>query len=188
MSAKIRNQARCLEILGREGHEILKKFSNKVQSGDSDNMEAQAARKYWPALFGKSFKRNEEDFFNACVNYGYAIVRGALARAVVSRGLHPSFGLHHANSLNPFNLVDDLFEPFRPYVDLFVATNFKEAREDLDKEIRMALANLLNLDLLIEGESFSVLRASERVASSYVEALKNKDPQKLVCPELKDEQ
>ncbi|MFN8710057.1 MAG: type II CRISPR-associated endonuclease Cas1 [Planctomyces sp.] len=90
----------------------------QVRSGDPSNVEARAARRYWPALFGNEFRRDRgaEDV-NAMLNYGYAILRAAMARAVCASGLHPSVGLHHHNKYNSWCLADDLMEPFRPCVD-----------------------------------------------------------------------
>jgi len=93
----------------------------KIASGDSTNIEAQAARHYWPRMMGPNFRRNvnlaDE---NALLNYGYTVFRSAAARAVVAAGLHPTIGLFHANRGNAFALADDMMEPFRPLVDCVV--------------------------------------------------------------------
>lgn len=78
---------------------------------------------YFPALFGTGFSRGSDDIRNAALNYGYAILRGAIARNLVIHGLEPCIGIHHRSELNNFNLADDIIEPFRPAVDLFVATH-----------------------------------------------------------------
>lgn len=126
--AKIKNQAQALEkcVLPHENSvkkdiAALKFLAQRVRSGDSDNKEAQAARIYWQALFGKKFLRNaEEEGINSFLNYGYAIVRAVCARALCASGFLPMFGIHHHNQFNAFCLADDIMEPFRPFVDCLV--------------------------------------------------------------------
>src|SRR5579859_3810489 len=99
-------------------HWGLGAMAQRVKSGDPDNLEAQAAQRYWPRLFGSEFRRDRDaDGINALLNYGYAVVRAATARAVVASGLIPSLGVFHRNRGNPFCLADDLLEPYRPYID-----------------------------------------------------------------------
>ena len=114
---KIDQQAAVLRhFAGHDGG--LGPMARRVRSGDPENLEAQAAQRYWPRLFGRSFRRNREaDGVNALLNYGYAVMRAATARAVVAAGLIPSLGVHHRHRANPFCLADDLLEPYRPYVD-----------------------------------------------------------------------
>jgi CRISPR-associated protein Cas1 len=111
----------------------------QVRSGDPANVEARAARKYWTALFGKEFRRDRgaEDV-NAMLNYGYAILRAATARAVCASGLHPSVGLHHHNKYNSWCLADDLMEPFRPCVDrgVYRLSNGGRTVPDMTSETR----------------------------------------------------
>ena len=115
--AKIDQQAAVLRYFtSHDGG--LGPMARRVRSGDPENLEAQAAQRYWPRLFGKSFRRiREADGVNALLNYGYAVMRAATARAVVAAGLIPSLGVHHRHRANPFCLADDLLEPYRPYVD-----------------------------------------------------------------------
>ncbi|MCA9061130.1 MAG: type II CRISPR-associated endonuclease Cas1 [Planctomycetaceae bacterium] len=117
---KIAMQAFLLvELTGRD-HGLTPLLA-QVRSGDPTNVEARAARMYWTALLGKDFRRDRgaEDI-NAMLNYGYAILRAAMARAVCAAGLHPSVGLHHQNQYNAWCLADDMMEPFRPCVDRVV--------------------------------------------------------------------
>ncbi|MFB3829162.1 MAG: type II CRISPR-associated endonuclease Cas1 [Bryobacteraceae bacterium] len=118
--AKIRAQARTLRRLGLPDPG-LEPLSRRVRSGDPGNVEATAALRYWPRVFGQQFRRsNDADPRNALLNYGYAILRGVTARAVCAAGLHPSLGLNHRNKYNPFCLADDLMEPLRPLIDYSV--------------------------------------------------------------------
>ncbi len=114
-------------------------LAKKVRSGDPENIEAQAARRYWPLLFGTEFRRDSDHpGTNSLLNYGYAILRGGTARAVASAGLHPTLGLKHSNRGNPMCLVDDLMEPFRPLVDILV---HRMVREGGWRSIAMRSAN-----------------------------------------------
>lgn len=117
VQAKIQQQSRVLHYFNG-ADDGLSMLMRKVRSGDTTNVEAHAAQRYWLALFGEDFRRNRKSpGINALLNYGYAIVRAAVARAIVATGLLPSIGLHHHNRSNAFCLADDLLEPFRPFVD-----------------------------------------------------------------------
>ena len=116
--AKVVNQASVLRWSGKTVQAAtIFKMAERVRSGDPDNVEATAAQRYFPALFGETFVRRNEDGRNAALNYGYAILRGAVARTLAVYGFLPAFGIHHRSALNAFNLADDLMEPFRPLVD-----------------------------------------------------------------------
>jgi len=117
---KIKQQAKTLTKAGKNTMQ-LDRLSQKVKSGDPENIEAQAAKKYWNLLFGENFRRNtDEPGINGLLNYGYAIMRAMVARAIVGSGLHPSLGIFHQNQYNGLCLADDLMEPFRPWVDWLV--------------------------------------------------------------------
>lgn len=167
--AKIVNQSACLRLAGLEGSDRLESYARRVRSGDAGNLEAQAAAFYFPALFGKGFKRSSENLFNAALDYGYAVMRGAIARALVAHGLLPSVGLAHASEQNAFNLADDLIEPLRPLVDLHVARHLGSASGDeltpLDKA---DLVRLLNTDVGMPQGAMSVLAAIELMTESLV--------------------
>ena len=171
--AKIRNQAICLELNGKKDTAAsLLAMSDKVKSGDTDNVEAIAAQKYFPSLFDVGFRRNEEDGINAALNYGYAILRGSVARAVAVYGFIPALGIHHKSELNRFNLADDLIEPFRPVVDLIVSSYFEDAYE-LTPERKRLLFNCLNLDILSGNQHHSVSYAIERLVRSFSASIEN---------------
>ncbi|MGC9457777.1 MAG: type II CRISPR-associated endonuclease Cas1 [Halothiobacillaceae bacterium] len=135
---KIAAQAEALDRISAPS-ERLRRLMVAVRSGDPDNREAQAAQAYWPLLMGKAFRRDHDAAgANALLNYGYAVLRAATARAIVASGLHPSLSLHHCSGGDALALADDLMEPFRPTVDLVVhrlvssGTNeVTDAREDL---------------------------------------------------------
>lgn len=167
VSAKIRNQARCLSYLGRPQSETLDYLSQTVRSGDPDNLEATAAATYFPALFGAGFSRGEECRINAALNYGYAILRGAVARNLVVYGLEPCLGIFHHSELNQFNLSDDLMEPFRPLVDLFVASHVPDDEEALTPELKHQLFNLTNYLVEQNGKRYRSITAIGNMVQSF---------------------
>lgn len=182
--AKITNQAKVLQLCKKElMSEHLENLASRVNSGDSDNKEAIAAKGYFSSLFGKNFNREYDDIYNACLNYGYSIIRGAIARTIVSYGYLPCIGIHHKSELNNYNLADDFIEPFRPIVDLWVKTNIKNETE-FDKYVRAELVNLLNADVMIQGKLQSVNHAINIMISSYTTAINKNDYKKLELPEL----
>lgn len=146
---KIRNQAAVLDKLGIEHHNLKACYSS-VLSGDTSNREGIAARQYWTQLFGKDFRREREGLPpNNLLNYGYAILRAATARALIGSGLLPALGLFHRNRYNAFPLADDVMEPFRPYVDEIAFGATEEGMLELDKETKVRLLNLLVTDVRI---------------------------------------
>ena len=180
VQAKIRNQAECLALCGRcETAALLRKRSDAVRRGDSENREATAAALYFPALFGDGFTRSAEaDARNAALNYGYAILRGCMARCLAVYGFIPWMGLHHESTLNAWNLADDMMEPYRPVVDLFVAAQVGPDAP-LDTRLKSCLFNLLNMDIRSGGQRHSVAYAMERQTQSL-----RSDAKTLVLPEL----
>ena len=167
VQAKINNQAFCMKTLNTGGHERLESYSRRVRSGDTGNMEAQASAYYFPQIMGRSFSRSQEGWTNAALDYGYAVMRGACARALVAHGMLPTVGLFHSSEQNAFNLADDLIEPFRPIVDLHVATSRKmDNSVELSPADKVALVSLLNVDVAMPRGVMSVLASVEQAAES----------------------
>lgn len=179
---KIANQAACLSALGSPAAGKVAAMATVVNSGDSSNIESVAAREHFRAAFGEDFIRFADDGLNHALNYGYAVMRAAVARALAVHGFLPAHGIHHRSELNQFNLADDFIEPLRPTVDLRVAELRPEA--DLTKAHREALVALVNTDVLIDGKRQSALRAAEVMAASFHAACRDKDPRALKLPEL----
>ena len=174
---KIRNQSQVLESLNKSGKGVLQYFERlerDVRSGDSTNREAVAAKTNWKYLMGNGFRRNynNDDALNAALNYGYTVLRGACARSVVSAGLHPALGIHHSSQRNPFQLVDDLMEVFRPFVDQVVASNSKELTK-VDRNAKQRLAKVLQLSVLLDGQRVPVTQAMNVLSFSLVKSLRN---------------
>lgn len=165
---KIENQAACLRLCERKGADRLASYARRVRSGDPDNLEGQAAAFYFAQLFGADFSRADARWTNAALDYGYAVLRGAIARGLVAHGLHPTIGLFHDSEQNAFNLADDLIEPFRPLVDLHVAKHAALTEGDLIPADKQALVALLNVDLAMPQGRMSVLSAIEYAVESLV--------------------
>jgi CRISPR-associated protein Cas1 len=184
VTAKVRAQGALLEKTNGDD-KGLAALAGRVRSGDPSNIEAQASRRYWPALFGEDFRREREaEDQNRFLNYGYAIMRAIVARAICSAGLHPSLGLHHHNRYNSFCLADDLMEPLRPMVDRAVweLVKARGASAPLDREAKAALIGAVTGKVNVEWESRSVFDAAARMASSLAAVIEGARKH-LVIPE-----
>ncbi|TQV78978.1 type II CRISPR-associated endonuclease Cas1 [Denitrobaculum tricleocarpae] len=169
--AKIEMQAAILAAHGQKDG-ALRGLAKKVRSGDPENLEAQAARRYWPLLFGENFRRDRAaGGLNGLLNYGYTVLRAATARSLLASGLHPTIGLHHSNRSNAFALADDLMEPFRPLVDHQVIGLRESGIEDICPEAKATLVDLMTLDLpMPHGASplsVSLQRLSHSLAAAF---------------------
>ena len=149
IESKIENQAAVLALAGKN-KDILKPYYNNVKSGDSDNREGLAAKIYWNSLLGNSFKREREGCSpNSLLNYGYSILRAAVARALLGSGLLPNLGIFHKSRYNAFPLADDVMEPYRPFVDEIVYRLYENGITELNKESKSEIMRVLNCDVNI---------------------------------------
>lgn len=186
ITQKIINQSQLLNYFAKDNLQ-LELLTDKVKSGDSENLEALAARRYWSLLFD-DFCRDQKSLGprNIALNYGYAILRGAVARSLVAYGLLPAFGVFHRSELNAYNLADDIIEPLRPMVDLVVKK--LEMEDDLDVHlsisIKSALLNVLVMQMRLECENVTILHICDVMAHSFVNAVKCNDVAKLKLPSL----
>jgi len=147
IKAKIIAQGDVLDACGING-DTVRHMHRSVKAGDPDNFEAQAARRYWPLLFGKSFRRNQgADGINAHLNYGYTVLRAAAARSILGAGLHPSLSVNHISRGEALRLADDVMEPFRPFVDLVVHRLASDEEQELSIEAKQKLAAVTEFDL-----------------------------------------
>ncbi len=146
IEAKIKNQAQLLSKLNLDGKMLLPLYNN-VKSGDSDNREGIAAKLYWKELFGRRFVREREgEPPNNLLNYGYTILRAAVARSLIGSGLFPGFGIFHKSKYNAFPLADDIMEAYRPFIDEIVYAMFHEGLVELNKEAKSRLVRILYVD------------------------------------------
>lgn len=174
VKAKIYNQARVLEECRGEKMKCMFIWADEVKSGDSENMEARTAAFYWKNIFDTidNFSRNRDGCYpNNLLNYGYAILRAVVARALVISGMLPTMGIHHHNRYNAYCLADDIMEPYRPYVDELVyniVVNSRECDRELTKEIKKQLLSIPTLDVVIGGKRSPLMIAvSQTTASLY---------------------
>lgn len=174
VKAKIGQQKIILERLGKSDGG-LDGLARRVKSGDPDNMEAQAARRYWPLLFGPGFQRERfGEMPNPLLNYGYTVLRAATARAVAAAGLHPSLGIHHHNRYDAMCLVDDLMEPFRPAVDYAVAHLVESGCAEVTPEAKRALVGVLAADMSTERGTTPLETCLERAAQSLAQSFEDR--------------
>ncbi len=181
--SKIKNQSINLELFSLNNKEI-NLLGDRVVSGDTQNIEAVAARIYWQILFKDFTRNNDNDLRNKMLNYGYAILRAAIARSIVACGCLPAIGLHHASATNAFNLVDDIIEPFRPFVDALVVRQFsnRKPNDQLTLEDRRALVGILLVNSLMSLETTNLLYAIEKTTDSLIQAIRAKNADKLCFP------
>ena len=170
---KIRNQAAVLSRNTSAETRCMMEWASAVRSGDPDNIEGRAAHYYWQSLFGfiPDFARDRSGIPpNAMLNYGYAILRAVVARALVSSGMLPTLGIHHHNRYNAYCLADDIMEPYRPYVDQLVFDMVQQHGlvEGLSKEMKAQLLTIPTLDVVIDGRrSPLMVGVSQTTASLY---------------------
>lgn len=185
--AKISNQAAALAALNHNDAATLKEIARHVEPDDPDNVEARAARFYWGRLFKEFIREDANDRRNKLLNYGYAVVRAGVARALVGSGFLPAFGLKHDGAANAFNLADDMVEPFRPFVDLLASKTLGDGADkngELSLDDRRAMAGALLVDGKVGDGEVSLLVAAEMAAASLVRALEHEKASLLELPVL----
>jgi len=180
INAQARNLAADSTARGRL-HELTK----EIRSGDPTNVEAQAARVYWSAWLGpesKSFRRKTDggDPINAMLNYGYAILRAAVARALIGAGLQPALGIHHCNRSNAFCLADDLIEPLRPMIDRRVRGLHRDGRKELDQPTKARLLDVLTEKVQIDQQNGPLMVALHKTTASLTRCFQGLDKKLLV--------
>lgn len=190
VAAKIGAQADCLDLYGRSGAGHLRAMVSRVRSGDPDNVEARAARHYWQSLYeGRGFRRHDDDLPNAMHNYGYAILRAALARQLCAVGFIPQIGLHHQSQTNAYNLADDLIEPYRPLVDRIVVDTLGDTdfSAPFTTAHRRQLVTIMESLVEIDGELYGMLAAVEATVASLKTALSDREARRLAFPRTRKE-
>lgn len=170
--AKIENQASVLKLYTQSEIRCMLAWANDVRSGDPDNLEARAAVYYWKNIFSEkhpNFVREREgEAPNNLLNYGYAILRAVVARALVCSGLLPTLGIHHHNRYNAYCLADDIMEPYRPYVDKLVLdiVHSNIDYSTLTRELKAQLLSIPTLDVVINGKRSPLMIAVSTTTAS----------------------
>lgn len=166
VAAKLLQQGAVLAELGQPARPFHR-LAHVVRPGDPDNREAQGARRYWPLIFGANFRRDQDGPWpNTALNYGYAVLRAAAARAVCGAGLHPSIGLFHRHPHGGMPLADDLMEPFRPMVDLEVWRLVNEGADTVTPTVKKRLVGVLTQDMATAAGRSPVATCILRLAQS----------------------
>jgi len=167
--AKIEAQAAAIEVSGKNPIP-LRSLLKAVRFGDPGNIEAVAAHRYFVDLFGKTFhRRREESGTNSFLNYGYTVLRGTTARAIVAAGLHPSLGLFHKSKGDALRLADDLMEPFRPAIDLAALSLSKALNVDLTPQIKTRLVEVLYQDYQTEDGGAPLVNCLQNLCGSLAQ-------------------
>lgn len=187
IKAKIYNQASLLDACTNEENKCMKIWATEVKSGDSDNLEARAAAYYWKRLFPiEGFTRDRNGMPpNNLLNYGYAILRAVMARALVSSGLLPTLGIHHHNRYNAYCLADDIMEPYRPYVDRLVYNMIQSNPDyqELNKSIKAQLLSVPTLEVIIAGKRSPLMVAVSQTTASLYKCFSG-ELRRIVYPEM----
>jgi CRISPR-associated protein Cas1 len=181
---KINNQAQLLSQVGKN-NSPLDYYASKVLSGDSDNREAVSASYYWKNIFDFDFKRERVGTYpNLFLNYGYIVLRAAVARALSGSGLLSTLGIHHHNKYNAFCLADDIMEPYRPLVDAKVLGIMKKYDEqDLITPIKLELLSILTQTVYFKEKESPLMVALSSTTSSLQQCFSGKS-RKIVYPNL----
>jgi CRISPR-associated protein Cas1 len=180
--AKIEAQADLLETVGGPAAR-LRRLAGDMDTGDPGNIEATAAQLYWPALFGDDFRRRSDSPIVHALDWGYAVLRGIVCRAIVAAGLHPAIGVHHRAGSNGFNLADDLIEPFRPAVDRRIAFLKRGESEKFSfDDAKPALAEIGEWPVRAGGQTARCRAAIRLLAESFVRIV-DAGQGRLVLPE-----
>lgn len=184
---KILNQATLLNEL--HGIEVgnMRQWSADVHSGDSTNLEGRAAAFYWSQMFPAipDFTRSREGAYpNNMLNYGYAILRAVVARALVSSGLLPTLGIHHHNRYNAYCLADDIMEPYRPYVDRLVVQIMAECSDvEITTAIKSRLLTIPTLEVHIGVQRSPLMVAASQTTASLARCFAG-ESRRVSYPEL----
>jgi CRISPR-associated protein Cas1 len=188
VQAKIRNQASVLKRMSGAEVRCMVVWANDVKSGDSENLEGRAAAYYWKSVFPEieRFVRDREgDAPNNLLNYGYAIVRAIVARALVASGMLPTFGIHHHNRYNAYCLADDVMEPYRPYVDELVIQILQSGLDcsELTTDLKRQLLCLPVKEVVIGGQRSPLMVAVTQTTASLVKCFSG-ELRKVVYPTM----
>ena len=186
IEAKISNQAAVLKYVTGELHNNMLKWAGSVKSGDTENMEARAAIYYWKTVFDDEFftRDNDSDGRNGLLDYGYAILRAIVARALVGGGLIPTLGIHHHNRYNAYCLADDIMEPYRPYVDKLVLEILEEdSCATISQSVKARLLGLPVTEVVINERRSPLMLAVSQTVSSLVKCYRG-ESRRLIYPEM----
>jgi CRISPR-associated protein Cas1 len=182
---KIYNQSICLDKLDIDGGDKLKGILKDVKSNDRSNREAYAANIYFKHLFNKEFTRREDNAVNSALNYCYSIIRSNIVRYCYMYGLNTELGIFHDNELNNFNLADDLIEPIRPFVDLYVMS-IKDKYDELNSKFKNDLMNINNYEMELDGKNYRLDKIIDLYVRSFKSCVVSNDFELIKIPVIKE--
>ena len=182
---KILNSSYVIKGEDKDLYKHLNNLSKNVLSGDTTNIEAQAAKKYWE-VFYPNFRRNSNTKVNSALNYGYSILRSIIAKNLSARGFVGCFGVHHCNKDNPFNLADDIIEPFRAFVDYRIKNIFLiDSNDDsLTPVEKQKIIEIMFFEVSYDKQNYSILYTIELFVENLINISRTKDLKKLTLPEF----
>ena len=188
VESKILNQAAVLKYVSGEDARNMLAWADQVRSGDADNMEGRAAAFYWKNIFPglPFFVRGRYDGApNNLLNYGYAVLRAVMARALVSSGLLPTLGIHHHNRYNAYCLADDVMEPYRPYVDRLVVDIMNDCNQcpQMTRETKARLLGIPVIDVVIAGRRSPLMLAASQTTASLAKCFSG-ELRRIAYPEM----
>ena len=169
---KIMNQALLLKKTKSPKYKLILSYIDEVVDGDKTNREGHAAKVYFNALFGNDFVRNSDDFINAALNYGYAILLSTINKEIINNGYLTQLGIHHKNEFNEFNLTCDLMEPFRIVIDNFVYYN---QERKFDTEYKLDIVNILNGTFNYQGKNYTLKDIIRMFVKNTLESINNSE-------------
>ncbi len=189
IQCKIKNQSAVLQHVHGTVFDNMERWASAVKSGDSENLEGRAAAFYWKTIFPSKpyFTRGQEgEAPNNLLNYGYAIVRTIVARALVASGMLPTLGIHHHNRYNAYCLADDIMEPYRPYVDMKVIEIMQKgvAYDEITTECKQELLSIPVMDVWIDGHTSPLMVAVSQTTASLYKCYSG-ESRKIIYPEMK---
>lgn len=188
VKAKLSNQATVLEFCtgNKDVSDRIRELANEVEDGDAGNREGIGAKLFFRNMYGSEFVRTEDFGINSALNYGYAILRSCVVKTLYTFGYYPPLGIHHIGITNPFNLGDDLMEPFRPIIDAWVSIHNEDLLSELSKEQRISLINLINMDMEYNGSCMKLRNVISSYVKGFTTALQEKDTSKFLPPLLSE--
>jgi CRISPR-associated protein Cas1 len=166
--------------------ELMEDLYQQIMPGDETNREGHIAKLYFHSLYGVDFTRDDSCIENLAMNFGYAIIRSAIARMVVGQGLIPLLGIFHCNEYNSFNLVDDLMEPFRPLMDFWIHRMVIGKEEYLSYESRIHLIDFMNQSMRYKNQKSTVDQVMQKYINSFVQAMEKEKVDLIHTIDLKD--
>jgi hypothetical protein len=181
VKSKLINQAEVLSFCtgNNDVSERIRELAEEVEEGDGGNREGIGAKMFFR---NTEFVRMKDDGINSALNYGYAILRSCIVKTLYTFGYYPPIGIHHIGVGNPFNLGDDLIEPFRPLVDAWVSIHNDDLLTELTGEQRLSLISLVNMNIEYEGKNMKFRNVINLYIKSFTTALQEKDLSKFTPP------